>query len=128
MVLVLRVDCDNGYVPYGNKFLSKVRLMLNYLNENYFVPHLKFLGYLEHLHKFIDYLEDMGVRYSIFFKYITLPSKTIVKRTLRRGEIGLHLYSAKTEEEFLKELKVIEKKLSITIEGFYKAWRWTSKA
>jgi len=120
MVLILRVDCDNAYVSYGNNLMRKIRLVLNYLNENYFVPHVLSIGYLKHLYKFIEYLEDIGVHYSIFFKYITLPPKDIVKIITEKNEIGLHLYSAKTEKSFLKELKILENKINVKVEGFTK--------
>ena len=122
MPLILRIDCDNAYNRCDKGRVSRlIKLALNYLNENYIAPHWRILGYLEHFYKFIDYLKSIGVRASIFFKYITLPSRDYVKTLISYGfEVGMHLYSATNESEFFKELERVRKGLGVSIEGFSK--------
>jgi len=44
MVVVQRVDVDNGYAPLGPALTKRVKLVLNQLDEDYWAPHLRFLG------------------------------------------------------------------------------------
>ena len=122
MPIVLRIDHDNAYVTLGSSFLiRKVKLCLNWLNENLIAPHINFLGYCEALKIFTEYLVELGVRGTIFFKYITVPKGELAKRLLNEGfEVGLHLYSATSFEGFLKEKGVIERTFNTTILGFSK--------
>jgi len=119
--VILRVDCDNGYIPVGSRVSRVVRLALNYLNENYFSPHWRALGYLAHLEEFVDYLVDKGVKASLFLKYTTLPSRALAERMVGEGfELGLHLFSARTYSEFLEELRKVERASSTKVYGFTK--------
>jgi len=121
MPVLLRIDCDNGYIPLGNFVKKKIKLLLNYLNENYWAPHIQALGYLDHLRMFINYLIERGIKASIFFKYTTIPIHAYCRELLRYGfELGLHLFSATTYNEFLIEKRRIEKNLKVEINGFTK--------
>ncbi|RLF16209.1 MAG: hypothetical protein DRN06_05355 [Thermoprotei archaeon] len=118
MPVLLRVDCDNGYVPLGSWPIRKLKLALNYLNENYYAPHLP--GFLEHFYALISRLEEAGVTASIFFKYITLPPRKYAEWLVSRGfELGLHLLSAGDYEGFIREKRLVERRVG-RILGFTK--------
>lgn len=122
MVLLLRVDVDNAYTPIGNtSIVRKMKLILNYLNENYWAPHIEFLGYNEAFLRLINDMHERGIRASIFFKYITLPNKRTIDFLHDEGfDVGMHILTAKNYDEFLKEKKYIEKKIKTRIYGFSK--------
>jgi len=122
-IILLRIDVDNAYVAYErNKLKRFFKLVLNYLNENYWVPHLKILGYNECFYKFMDLILELGINASIFFKTITLPNDENTVKTLidKNYDLGLHLLSATTYDEFIKELNVVEKVLRTKVVGFSK--------
>lgn len=121
MALILRIDQDNGYALYGGKITYKLRLLLNYLNENFWAPKLRLLGYLKHLEVLIEYLDELGIRYSVFFKYNVLAPRDVMRLIRDKGnEIGLHLFSARNFNDFIREVRVIERKVGEHILGFTK--------
>jgi|GEM_PF-2756660 len=134
MPILLRVDVDNAFIPASHsRLVRKLYLVLNYLNENYWVPKLKFIGYNKYVDVFINDLISLGVRASIFFKYTTVPvDRRIIDLLLRNDfDIGFHLLSAKTFGEFLKEKKAIERSIGKRVLGFTKHGdgqrKWTRK-
>ena len=137
MPLILRVDVDNGYLYDKSKMLT----LLNYINENYLHIVLPHLGYLKHLAEFLRVLNELGLKASLFFKYITIPHAKLKSVILSNNnlEVGLHLLSAVTYEQFIEEVKKIESAFNRRIHGFTKhgdgdiklsrrhAWRYEPK-
>jgi len=122
MPLLLRVDVDNAFVPLrNNKLLNFIELSLNYLNENFWAPKFNFIGYNKAFQEFIRDIDEIGVTASIFFKYITIPSENLSDHLLKRKfELGLHLLSATTYRDFIKEKVRVESRLKTKLYGFSK--------
>ena len=103
MPIVLRIDVDNAYG--WDTFIHKA---FNYMVENYFFPCLYKLGCGYPLKKLVNYLEEVGVKTSVFFKYTTIPIYKFIKEDLSKHEIGLHILSANNLMSFLNELNEIK--------------------
>jgi len=106
------MNVDNAYTPIGDtSIMRKMKLISNYLNENYWAPYIEFLGYNEAFLRLINDMHEHGVEASIFFKYITLPSRRIINFLYREGfDIGMYFLSAKNYNEFLKEKNTLRRR------------------
>ncbi len=102
MPIVLRIDVDNAYG--WDTYIHKA---LNYIAENYFSLCFYRFGCGKPLKKLVNYLEEVGITASIFFKYTTISTYKFVKKDISKYEIGLHILSATSFRGFLKELNKI---------------------
>ncbi|MBI5739841.1 MAG: hypothetical protein HZA16_03885 [Nitrospirae bacterium] len=104
MPLILRVDVDK---PYGRanlreKVLSKIR-------EDYWLPAISSLRYLEHVRKFLVFLADMDIKAHIYFRRCTLPPRDWINSEMLNGHlIGYHAEDTRTLETFKKELELVQ--------------------
>lgn len=112
MGVILRIDVDN---PYGWQSFGKKTL--NYLRLNWGFPAIKKLGFLKFLDILVDDLGERSVQASFFFTTITTPKNL---EAYKRHEVGVHLVSAQSFNEFLRELNQISEKTHREIRGFTK--------
>ena len=112
MGLIVRVDVDN---PYPRN--TKMGLVANYLKLNLYFPKLKFLGYLTHLERLIDYLTSLGVSATLFLRVEALPKN--LKFDRRAYEVALHAVNTRNYSSFLREVNVLKREFGEII-GFSK--------
>ena len=110
--VILRIDVDN---PYG--WQTGWRKILNYLRLNWWFPAVKSLGYLIFLDELLDDLEARDVPAVFFFTELTVPKNL---ERYKDYEVGAHIVSAGSYDEFLVELNDISGRLQRRIHGFTK--------
>jgi hypothetical protein len=117
MSITIRVDIDQ---PYG--WQNKIKIILNYISiKTPFIIRLPLFGYLKHLSNFLKYCNNNNISCKLFFRRCTIPTKKI-KKLIKDGnhEIGWHVESCKTFDDFKKEYMYMSKKLNQPIKIYSK--------
>jgi len=101
MSLILRVDVDK---PYGrSNFIEKV---LSKVCEDYWLPSLSSLGYLNHLKIFLNFLEQESIMAHIYFRKCTLPPKAWLKDDIIADHmVGHHAENTRSFETLKGEIE-----------------------
>ncbi len=124
-VVVIRHDVDNIYGIYRPYRFPKIVKAINYgfLALLSITPSFRYIVplYLEHIPVVLDIERQYGARASYFFRPITVPKGDIIRDLKKDGhELAYHSDRNKNYNEWLKDLKFIEKTLKVKVQGFTK--------
>ncbi len=123
-ILLIRHDVDNIFDIYSPNS-SKFKKFLNYLAILSFSKYgfLRSIlpGYLHHLWDVLDVEVKYDVKATFFFRVVTAPTMNLRDALITRGhEIAYHSDRNSRFEDFLLDLKYLERAVKITVKGFTK--------
>jgi hypothetical protein len=105
MAIIIRIDVDR---PYGRD--PAVRHVASRISSDFFLPHVKWLGYLSELKTVLQWLNSYGSRACVFFRRCTLPTDDVMSILAAGGHhIGLHLENSRSYSTFSAELDRLER-------------------
>lgn len=113
MAVLLRVDVDNPY-GWSNLYLT---LLNRFSNKWRWFPKIEAMGYLWHLRKFVDDINDRGIKATFFFRRITVPKNL---DPFADHELAFHAVKTDTYEHFKRDLSKVSLMCRRKLNGFSK--------
>ena len=116
MALIVRIDVDR---PYGRE--GFVRHVASRISSDYFLPQMRWLGYLDELKAILRILNANGKSAHVFFRQCTCPTPEVNELMEAGGHrFGLHLENSRSAETFTEELESLERRLGRRVVEFSK--------